>query len=135
MSDSDEIWLMIMACRTDICKGACCRFLTFNFDKKLDDDIKYFLKLHGVEVAELWVTKYHHRQFKTIIQVPLQCKEFDPITFECRVYDKRPRNCMDNRQLISPFLPKEICSVMTPALSDAEINLTENNNKDDEHKA
>lgn len=128
-----------MPCRTDICKGACCRFLVFNFDKKLSDDIKYFLKLHNVEVSEVWVTKFHRRMLKTLIQVPLPCSALDMGTFKCKVYDKRPDNCKDNKQLISPFLPKEICSVLTPALlnlSEEEVEILSSgktNNKDGKH--
>lgn len=107
-----------MPCRTDICKGACCRFLVFNFDKRLDDDIKNFLNLHGVQVVEVWATKFHRRILKTLIQVPVPCRQFDEVTCQCKIYEKRPNNCKNNETLKSPFLPAEICSVLTPSLCD-----------------
>lgn len=130
-----------MPCRTDICKGACCRFLVFNFDKKLSDDIKRFLDLHGVKVVEVWTTKFHQRHLKTIIQVPLPCQQFDQETYKCKIYETRPENCKDNKQVISPFLPKEICSMLTPELGNLSrddvkvLTASQTNNKDDKHTA
>lgn len=130
-----------MACRTDICRGACCRFLVFHFDKKLTDDIKRFLLLHGVETVEVWGTKFHRRMVKTIIQVPLPCTQLDMCNFKCKIYETRPENCRDDTQMISPFLPKEICSVLSPSLmslsgEDVKTLIAGTvNNKDDKHTA
>lgn len=114
-----------MPCRTDICKGACCRFLVFNLDKKLTDDIKRFLLLHGVETVEVWTTKFHRRMVRTIIQFPIPCTQLDMETFRCRIYESRPENCRDNTKIASPFLQSAICSVLTPSLE----NLSEDDVK------
>lgn len=104
-------------CNTKLCKGVCCTFLTFSYDRKLDDDYMRFLSLRGIEVKEVWMTKSFKRFIRTYLRVPVQCKEFDAETFRCRIYDRRPRWCMINPTRESPFIPPSMCSVLNPLSS------------------
>jgi Fe-S-cluster containining protein len=103
-------------CRTDVCKGECCRFLTFNYDRSLDEDFISFLILHGIEVKQEWIRKGFQRVLRTYMKVPVQCQAFDSETFKCKIYDTRPRWCRINPTKESPFIDKNLCSVLTPQL-------------------
>lgn len=101
-------------CNTKICKGVCCTFLTFSYDRKLDDDYKYFLALRGITTKEVWITKSFKRFLRTYLRVPTVCKEFDATNCRCKIYDTRPIWCKTNPVSESPFIPAEQCSVLHP---------------------
>ena len=103
-------------CRTGICKGVCCTFLTFNYDKPLDEDFISFLALHGIEVKQEWKRKGYKRIIRSYLKVPVQCSAFDTETCSCKIYDTRPRHCRENPTKESPFIDKNMCSVLTPQL-------------------
>ena len=103
-------------CRTDICKGICCRFLTFNYDKPLDEDFVSFLTLHGIELKQEWIRKGYKRVIRSYLKIPLQCQALDPETCRCKIYETRPRWCRMNPTKESPFIDKNLCSVLTPQL-------------------
>ena len=104
-------------CNTRLCKGVCCTFLTFNYDRRLDEDFKSFLILHGIEIKETFVRKHLRRIPRTYLKLPLMCKAFDQETFKCKIYKDRPRWCRLNPTRESPFIPKSSCSVLTPQLT------------------
>jgi len=103
-------------CRTDICGGACCKFLTFNYDRSLDEDFISFLALHGIEVKQEWIRKGYKRLIRSYLKIPVQCQAFDPEKCCCKIYETRPRWCRLNPTKESPFIDKNICSVLTPEL-------------------
>lgn len=103
-------------CDVSKCKGVCCTFLTFAYDRKLDEDYKYFLSLRGIEVKEVWVRKSFKRFLRSYLKVPMVCREFDPVTFRCRIYERRPLWCATNPTKDSPFIPPFKCSALHPEL-------------------
>lgn len=111
--DMSEIW---NRCDTRLCKGACCTFLTFNYDRKLDDDTKRFFELHGVEIKEVWIRKALKRMIRTYLKVPIQCTMFDKEKCQCKIYESRPRHCRTYPTKESPFIPAGLCSVLNPTI-------------------
>jgi Fe-S-cluster containining protein len=104
-------------CNTKICKAVCCTFLTFSYDRKLDDDYKYFLALRGIMTKEVYITKSFKRFLRTYLRVPVICKEFDAENCICKIYDTRPRWCATNPTKDSPFIEPSMCSVLHPDLN------------------
>ena len=90
-------------CYTPLCKAECCTFIT-QWETRIDEDIKKYMRLHGVEIKEagngVW------------LKFPVVCKAFDPETFECKVYDDRPDICRNYPRHESPFIAKEKCSLL-----------------------
>lgn len=113
-------------CRTDICKGICCKFLTFNYDRSLDEDFVSFLALHGIEVKQEWIRKGYKRMIRSFLKIPVQCQAFDPEMCNCKIYETRPRWCRMNPTKESIFINKNLCSVLTPQLLTVPIKEKKN---------
>jgi len=99
-------------CNVEKCKGICCTFLVYVYPRRLDEDFKRFLGLHGCEIKEEKVTKYHTSAIITYVKMPVPCKEFDSTTFKCKIYENRPNWCRVNPRKAIPFITKEICEVI-----------------------
>lgn len=104
-------------CNSKLCGAVCCTFLTFSYDRKLEDDFKGFLSLHGIEIKEEFVTKFHRRFLRTYLKLPVPCMMFDQSSMSCKIYATRPRHCRVNPTKESPFIPGTLCSVLHPELN------------------
>lgn len=94
-------------CDTSVCKGICCTFVT-EWSTRVDDDLKKYLKIHGVETKEgeggMWL-KY-----------PVVCEQFNQETYECMDWLNRPDICKQYPQRESPFIPLEKCSLLKKSM-------------------
>jgi len=65
----------------DNCKGKCCTFFRIVLDGLTEDTKRYF-ELHGVKIID-----------PNVLHFDIPCKEFDPETRTCKIYENRPNLC------------------------------------------
>jgi len=63
------------------CKGKCCTFFRIEMPDLTDDTRRYF-ELHGIKVID-----------PNILHFDIPCKQFDPETKTCKIYETRPELC------------------------------------------
>jgi len=90
-------------CKTEVCKGVCCTFVT-EWSNRKDADLKKYLHLHGVETKDA-----HNGMW---LKYPVVCKNFNPETYECTDWENRPDICKQYPRRESPFISKSICNLV-----------------------